>query len=309
MSFEGNNLQSEELRKLFVGGLARTTTEETYKEYFGQYGEIVDSVILRDGSTKESRGFGFVTFENSDSIEAVFQARPHHIDGKEVEVKRATPREFNHPAAHEKTTRLFVGGFKGLDLEPEELKSYLEDRHPTNFGSLLKIDFLKNLENGTYKGFGFIDVSDTDFADRIAIAERSFSLKGRTMSIKKAESKGPGQEGRGGQRGGRGGRGGGRGGVRGRGGRGGFSSGRQSDCYGGGYNQGGNYNGGNYGQNVYDQGSYQNQSGYGGGYGGGYNQGYGGGYQQQNQGYGNYNQQNTGGAQRASGGNQRYQPY
>lgn len=332
-----DSLQSENMRKMFVGGLNRDTTSELFESYFSQFGEVEDTVIITDTQTKVSRGFGFVTYKNSDSVQEVFKERPHNLDGKEVEVKRAMPREFNTPGAHAKQTRLFVGGFKGFDLEPDELRSYLELRHPVDFGTIDSIDFLKDKESGTNKGFGFIDCSDCDFADRLAISETSFTLKGRKMSIKKAEPKE--KDGGGGGRGGRGGtqRGGERGGFRGRGrGRGGNGGGNYSSggygsggnnyqsgggsynqSGGGGYNQSGGYNnqsfGGGYGNN---QGSYQ-QQGYGG-----YNQGtYGSNYQQQSGGgdysQSSWNQAGTGGAQRGGrgrgqGGNQqqnRYTPY
>lgn len=44
-------------------------------------------------SCSRSRGFGFVTFASLDGIEDALNSRPHIIDGKEVEPKRATPRE------------------------------------------------------------------------------------------------------------------------------------------------------------------------------------------------------------------------
>ena len=177
------------MRKMFIGGLNRETEEPGFREYFQQFGDIDDCVIIRDPNTQTSRGFGFVTFVNSDSVQEVFKTRPHELDGKNVDCKRAMPREFNTPGSHSKTTRLFVGGFKGLDLEPEDLREYLESRHPKDFGSIEKIDFLKDKDKGINKGFGFIDCSDSDFADRLAISESAFTLKGRKLSIKKAEPK------------------------------------------------------------------------------------------------------------------------
>lgn len=177
------------MRKLFVGGLKRDTTDQEFKDYFSTFGHIIDSVIITDPNTQQSRGFGFITYENSDAVQEVFKSKPHDLGGKTIDVKRAMPREFNTPGAHSKTTRLFVGGFKGLDIEPDELRAYIESRHSTDFGRLESIDFLKDKESNQYKGFGFIDCSDTDFADRLAISESSFTLKGRQMSIKKAEPK------------------------------------------------------------------------------------------------------------------------
>ena len=42
-------------RKIFVGGLSWETTAEGLKEYFGQFGEVTDSVIMMDPMTKRPR--------------------------------------------------------------------------------------------------------------------------------------------------------------------------------------------------------------------------------------------------------------
>ena len=45
-------------------------------------------MILRDRDGR-SRGFGFVTFENSSSVDEVMKSRPHTLDNRVVEPKRA----------------------------------------------------------------------------------------------------------------------------------------------------------------------------------------------------------------------------
>lgn len=292
--------ECEAMRKIFVGGLNRSTTQDTFFDYFGQYGNMVDKVIMTDRETKESRGFGFITYDNSDTVESVFQSRPHNIDGKEVDVKRAIPKDHNNSSAHAKVTKLFIGGV-GPDMTPECLQTYIDSRHSSDFGTIEKIDLLKDRETNKNKGFGFLECSSTDFADRLVISEMEFFLNGKKMTLKKAEPKG---EVGGGDRGGRGGRGGyaSRGGGRGRGATGGRGGGR-GGSYGGqdnGYNNGyNNYStaypgvGDNNGYNNYQQ----NQPA-GGNYGGGYGGGYG-----ANQG------QAAGGGGWNSGGGNRYQPY
>ena len=105
---------SEQQRKLFLGGLDYGTTEEGLQAFFGKYGELVDSVVMRFPDTKRSRGFGFITFATADQAEACFDDRPHTVDGKEVETKRATPREEsvtdNDRKREEAHRKLFVGG-------------------------------------------------------------------------------------------------------------------------------------------------------------------------------------------------------
>lgn len=48
---------------------------------------------MRDPASKRSRGFGFVTFSSMAEVDAAMAARPHTIDGRVVEPKRAVARE------------------------------------------------------------------------------------------------------------------------------------------------------------------------------------------------------------------------
>ena len=80
-------------RKIFVGGLAFDTTEETFRTYFERFGKVLDAVVMRDPHTQRSRGFGFVTFQDEIAVEACLSCTRHIFDGRQVETKRATPPE------------------------------------------------------------------------------------------------------------------------------------------------------------------------------------------------------------------------
>jgi len=300
--------ECEAMRKIFVGGLNKSTTEEAFLSYFSQFGNTVDSVIIRDPHSKDSRGFGFITYDASDAVEKVFGSRPHELDGKTVDCKRAMPKDSNTNSAHAKVTKLFIGGVKP-EITEEKLKAYFEERHSSSCGNISKIELVPG------KHFGFIECSDPDFADRLTISETSFTIEGKTMNLQKSDSQGRGGGGnRGGNFRGRGGMNrGNRGGGFNRGGGGGFR-GRGGNNNRGGYSNGGGYNNGSYNQNNggYDQSSYS-QNYQQGGYNQGYdNQQYGqqsynqGGYSNFDQSYGNYNQQGYQGNQQSSN---RYTPY
>lgn len=47
--------------KLFVGGLPYHTTDETLREYFLQFGDIEEAVVIHDRVTGKSKGYGFVS--------------------------------------------------------------------------------------------------------------------------------------------------------------------------------------------------------------------------------------------------------
>ncbi|PSC76786.1 heterogeneous nuclear ribonucleo 1 [Micractinium conductrix] len=85
--------QKPKARKVFVGGLSPETTEDQFRDYFSQYGEVVEAQIMQDHMSGRSRGFGFVTFAEDASAENVFATGTmHDLGGKKVEVKPATPK-------------------------------------------------------------------------------------------------------------------------------------------------------------------------------------------------------------------------
>ena len=57
MSDETSN-EPESTRKLFLGGLDYSTTEDGLRAHFDKYGKLVDVVVMRFPDTKRSRGFG-----------------------------------------------------------------------------------------------------------------------------------------------------------------------------------------------------------------------------------------------------------
>lgn len=48
--------------KVFVGGLGPQSSSDTLRNYFEQFGPVLDAAVLADSVTKRSRGFGFVEF-------------------------------------------------------------------------------------------------------------------------------------------------------------------------------------------------------------------------------------------------------
>jgi len=75
--------------KIFVGGLPYHTTDKTLNDYFKQFGEIEEAVVITDRQTQKSRGYGFVTMkERSDAEKACKDPNPI-IDGRKANVNLA----------------------------------------------------------------------------------------------------------------------------------------------------------------------------------------------------------------------------
>ncbi|KAI7728781.1 hypothetical protein M8C21_033220 [Ambrosia artemisiifolia] len=80
-------------KKIFVGGLASSVTENDFKTYFEQFGMITDVVVMYDHNTQRPRGFGFITYDSEESVDKALLKTFHELNGKMVEVKRAVPKE------------------------------------------------------------------------------------------------------------------------------------------------------------------------------------------------------------------------
>lgn len=238
------NMEPEQFRKVFIGGLSYKTDDDTLKSYFEKFGELVDHVVMKDGQTGRSRGFGFVTYSESFMVDELMKNRPHIIDGRQVEPKRATPREDSGKAEVQMTVKkLFIGGLRD-NISDEDLKTYFG-----TFGSVAEAIVMKEKETNKSRGFGFVTFDDYDPVDKI-ILQKVHTINGVNVHTQKALPKDGGQDG-GGRNyngGGRGGHfnGGGRGGSH-RGGRGNFGGHDNFNGGGGGhFNGGGNFNGGGF---------------------------------------------------------------
>lgn len=69
--------------KLFIGGISWDTSEEKLTEYFSNYGEVVQTSVMKDKITGKPRGFGFVAFADPSILDTVLQDT-HIIDGRTV---------------------------------------------------------------------------------------------------------------------------------------------------------------------------------------------------------------------------------
>jgi RNA-binding protein Musashi len=74
--------------KLFIGGLAGSVTSESMRDFFSQFGKVIDSTVMLDRETGRSKGFGFVSFEDTN-VQPFLGFGNLEIDGKLVCDERA----------------------------------------------------------------------------------------------------------------------------------------------------------------------------------------------------------------------------
>lgn len=201
--------QQSTLEKIFVGGLSRDTGDDELRDYFSNFGTVVECMVKRDPNSGQSRGFGFVSFKDASSVDQVLSEHTHTLQGKKIDPKRAQAR--NAPGGPEVCRKIFVGGLDP-NLAEDKIRDYFGQ-----FGKIALIEQPFDREKNVKKGFCFITFESGDPVDMICVNPKHH-LGGRDVDVKKATPKekqaaannrgGPGG-GRGGGRGGRDGYGGG----------------------------------------------------------------------------------------------------
>lgn len=81
--------------KIFVGGLTSEISDEEIKTFFGQFGNIVEVEMPFDKQKNQRKGFCFITFDSEQVVNELLKTPKQTISGKEVDVKKATPKPDN----------------------------------------------------------------------------------------------------------------------------------------------------------------------------------------------------------------------
>lgn len=173
--------------KIFIGGLAKDTSLETFVKYFEKYGEITDSVIMKDRHTGRARGFGFITYADPSVVDQLIEDK-HVINGKEVEIKRTIPKGSSNSHSHShsnhfKTKKIFVGGIP-TSLSQDDFKNFF-----SNYGNVVDHEIIRDHTTKRSRGFGFVVFDNDKVVDDILSHGNMIHMAGTQVEIKKAEPK------------------------------------------------------------------------------------------------------------------------
>lgn len=101
-------------KKLYIGGLSYSTSQETMRDAFAQAGEVLSATIITDKMTGRSRGFGFVEMANDDEADkAIEMFDGKDLDGRVINVSEARPMQERPRGSFQHRDGGFGGGRKG----------------------------------------------------------------------------------------------------------------------------------------------------------------------------------------------------
>ena len=79
--------------RLYVGNLAKSTTEDELKTLFTQAGSVASVDMVKDRNSGESKGFAFVTMgEQTEADKAISMFNAYSLADRELKVNVAKPK-------------------------------------------------------------------------------------------------------------------------------------------------------------------------------------------------------------------------
>lgn len=172
--------------KVFVGGLSWETTDARLRQYFENYGAVQEAYVSYDRHTGRPRGFGFVVFSDPQVVDKVV-VQQHTIDRREVEAKKALPKEespvskdMQAAASGQRTKKIFVGGLAGT-VDEEVFTEYFG-----RFGKVKDAVVMYDQQNRRPRGFGFITFAEEEAVDAVFAKGTIHILHEKQIEIKRA---------------------------------------------------------------------------------------------------------------------------
>ncbi|CAO2654940.1 Nn.00g116730.m01.CDS01 [Neocucurbitaria sp. VM-36] len=165
-------------RQLFVRGLAATVTTQDLTDYFSESYPIKTAVVVLDKETRESKGYGFVTFADvEDAQRAKEELNGTELKGKKLRIDTAEARqregekdtvkagdrikaEREQQIKDAQTPKLIVRNLPWTIKTPDDLQKLFRSYGKVNFVNLPK------KPNGELRGFGFVSLRGRKNAEK-----------------------------------------------------------------------------------------------------------------------------------------------
>lgn len=182
----------EERRSIFVRSLPPDATNESLTDFFSQYFPVKHATVVLDQKTKESRGYGFVTFADAEDAAQAKTALDKKLwDGRNIRVDIAEPRARHGekekgpaPAGKpltkqelsQQSTKLIVRNLPWSIKTTEQLSHLFRAYGKIKFADLPQT-------KGKLKGFGFVTLRGRKNAQKALEEANGKEVDGRAIAV------------------------------------------------------------------------------------------------------------------------------
>jgi nucleolar protein 4 len=203
----GEESNASARRSLFVRSLPSTATTEALTELFSQNYPLKHAVVVIDPATKQSRGYGFVTFADAeDAQRAKDEFHGHIFQGRKIKVEIAEPRHRdigivkdidgvrkivssaeataarkarkNKISQARKPPKLIIRNLPWSIKDPDQLALLFR-----KFGKVKQATLPKAKNKDTQAGFGFVVMRGRKNAERALNEVNGSLVDGRTIAV------------------------------------------------------------------------------------------------------------------------------
>ncbi|KAJ4319832.1 RNA recognition motif-containing protein [Neodidymelliopsis sp. IMI 364377] len=188
-----NDRRSNARRQLFVRGLAKEVTTEALTEFFSDSYPIKNALVVLDKDTKESKGYGFVTFADvEDAQRAQEELDGAKLQGKKIRLESAEARqregegeskgqrlkaEREAQKKENQTPKLIVRNLPWSIKTAEDLEKHFRSFGKTHFINLPK------KPNGELRGFAFVAMRGKKNAENALAKLNGKEIDGRPIAV------------------------------------------------------------------------------------------------------------------------------
>jgi RNA recognition motif-containing protein len=178
-------------KKIYMGNIPFTVTKDEIKEFYTNYGEVLEVYIPPNPETGTGRGFAFVTMKEEDAAAAIEGTNGADFGGRTLVVNEPLPPGKKAPSRTSNRTKLYVGNLSFYTVV-ETLQDIFGE-----FGEIIDCYLPEDTSTGGSRGFGFVTMARED-ALRAVKEIDGCEVDGRVIRVNEAQPKGGSSGGRGG---------------------------------------------------------------------------------------------------------------
>ena len=169
--------EEKKMFKMFVGGLGYKVDNKSLKSHFEQFAGVKKALVIRDNSTLQSKGYGFVIFSSEESFLKALNSTII-IEGVKADCHQVlTKSNLKDKTILEVTHKIFVGGIS-QSTNKEVLQAYF-----CKFGELQEVRILYDGNTSKSRGFAFVLFKNREALEEV-LSIPQHKIKGKIVEIK-----------------------------------------------------------------------------------------------------------------------------